>query len=1181
MVSTRRVLCIAGLFALAVFSGSNALAQSAGTGALTATVTDASGAVIPGASVTVSHPETGLNRTQTTESNGSSTFTLLPPGNYSVSISAAGFGKVDLPSVTVNVTETRALTQRLTVGTQQQEVTVEAVAQNVQTENATLGGVVATKSISDLPLVTRNFTQIMGLSAGISAPVTNAAALGRGFGSIYSNGQNDISNSFQIDGVTVNEFGGGSASGGSFFGEIPTPSPDALQEFKVQTAQYDASFGRNSGAQVSIITKSGSNALHGSAFEFFRNEDLNANDWFRNRNGQARGLLRQNQYGGTVGGKITKDKLFYFLSYQGTKQFNGVAASGSSTVSVPAQLTDDRSAAALGREFCPANNPIINTATNAGGTQVACDGSNINPVALAVLNFKVKAGGFAIPTPQLILNQNTSKAIGFSAFSIPARFSENQELGNVDYVISPKHSLALKASYAIAPQQTYLLAGQPPGGGAISLSGSQVESAKLTSLISSHMVNEARFSLFYIRASNNTTDEVTPSAIGLRPVDPSFNVMPILTVTGYLGIGGGGTDGSHAPQQTYEYSDQLSWTSGRQTIKGGVDVQRVDYNIDVTGIGRGGVTFQTFSDFLLGESAAQNGSPTGLSNILSSNGTALPPGGSLNQMRANQLSAFVQDDYKLSQRFTLNLGLRWEYDGTGYDVDTANGGGNASWTLDQTVPIPPASGTYVGYTVANNFAGAVPAGVVKRPLNLLTNGHAPYKDFAPRIGFAWQPFDSSGKFVVRGGFGNFYQVMQGNIWLLELNNNPPIAAKFNLSGAANNLATFAVPYNPPVVRGFFPSFLRTPTSSLSQQALDPSLITPWTYDFNLNLQYAINPTVSLEVGFVGTRSEHLVAGSVLNTPQIATAGNPINCGGPSGCITTNTAANAAQRVPVLGITSNGVSYGSNVGDAESSSLQATLRKQFSHGLQAQAAYTFGRVFTDVSGTVFTGGYAGTVTSNDPTNRAQMHGLADYNRTHRLVVNYSYQLPDFHKNQGFAGRALSSWGVSGVTIVQSGLPMTLTDTGGAILGLTTVRAQMCPGFTYGQLASSGGLESNLNSYFNLNAVADTTATKGAAGCPFPIVGQVNGAGGATGFGNTGRSVLIGPGQFNFDASLIKNLRTGGLSENASLQLRAEFFNLFNHPTFNNPSTVVNAATFGQISATSVAPRIVQLALRYSF
>src|SRR5579871_6711094 len=361
-------------------------AQTAGTGALTINVTDPTGAVIVGATIKVTNAATALTREEVTGTSGSYTFTLLPPGTYSVSISAPGFSNVDVPGVTVNVTETHVLNQQLAVGAQQQQVTVQTEVQAVQTENSTLGGVVGTREITDLPLVTRNFTQIMSLSAGVNASVVNAASLGRGFVSFYANGQNDISNTYQMDGVTVNNFGGGSADGGAFFGQIATPSPDALQEFKVQTAQYDASYGRNAGAQVNIVTRSGTNDFHGTLFEYFRNEDLNANDFFRNRSGLARGILRQNQYGGTIGGRIIRDKLFFFGSYQGTRQLNGVAADGAATVNLPPQLTDNRSAAALGAAFCPQNNPISSTTTFAGGTQVACDGSNINPVALKILN---------------------------------------------------------------------------------------------------------------------------------------------------------------------------------------------------------------------------------------------------------------------------------------------------------------------------------------------------------------------------------------------------------------------------------------------------------------------------------------------------------------------------------------------------------------------------------------------------------------------------------------------------------------------------------------------------------------------------------------------------------------------------------------------------------------------------
>jgi outer membrane receptor protein involved in Fe transport len=1156
-------------------------AQTGETGALTLNVTDPSGAVIVGATVKVGNAS-GLTRSDLTDTNGSHTFTLLPPGNYAVSITAPGFSTIEIPSVTINVTETHVLNQQLVVGSQTQQVTVQTDVQSIQTETATLGDVVSNKAINDLPLVTRNFTQIMTLSPGVNANVENAAALGRGFQPLYTNGFNDISNTYQIDGVTVNSYGGGSADGGGYYGQIATPSPDALQEFKVQTAQYDAGFGRNPGAQVNLITRSGTNGLHGSLFEFFRNEDLNANDFFRNEVGLPTGILRQNQYGGTVGGPIIKDKLFYFFSYQGTNQLNGVASNGSSTINLPSQLTDNRSAAALGAAFCPQNNPVTSTLTFAGGTQVACNGSNISPVALNILNFKLANGTYAIPSPQQIFNAGTSQAIGFGAYSIPATYKEKQELFNIDYVINSKNTLALREEYAISPTVSqFPMPGQPPGAPSVILSGTQLESAKLTTLLSPTLVNEARFSIFYLRASVNTEDQVTPSAVGLTPMNSWLNVMPTITIAGLFNFGGGTTDGDRAPQQTYEYYDQLSWTHGKHTIRTGFDYQRVDLNINVTGLGRGYLTFNTFSDFLLGESAAQNGSPAGLSNVQSANGTALPVNGALNKIRANQMGAFVQDDYKITKNLTLNLGLRWEYDGTAYDSDPANGGDNPEFALDQTVPVPPAGGTFVGYTVAHNFNGVVPPGVVRRPTNLLTTGHAPFHDFMPRIGFAWQPIGNSGKFVVRGGFGSFFQDISVDAYLIELNINPPLAAEFGASGPLAGQSTLANPFFPNITRGFFPSSLRTTSSFLDQLAIAPNLVTPVSYDYNLNLQYAFTNSTVLEVGYVGVRAERIINSTVFNTPQMATASNPVNCSYPSGCITANTAANAALRAPVLGLGPNLFIEGGNFGDSDYNSLQATLRQRLFHGLQAQASYTFGRTMTDITGSDFVAGFGGSVTTNNVQDRNQMHALADYNRAQRLVISYFYSLPGFHDDKGFAGRLLSNWNVSGVTVVQSGQPMTLTDSAGAgIYGYigTTTTAQMCPGFTYGQLVNSGSLQSKLNGYFNLNGVADTVVTAGSASCPYPVIGVVNGQGGATGFGNTGRNILIGPGQFNWEISINKNFT---ITERVHTQFRTDFFNAFNHPQFSNPATTVNTGSFGQITSTTVAPRIVQFSLRLVF
>jgi hypothetical protein len=273
-------------------------AQTSSTGALTVTVKDSTGAVIPGATVTAINA-LGLTRVQTTNSDGVSTFTLLPPGNYKLSLAATGFRTAEVPLVSIHVTETATLSQTLDVGEQQQQVQVVGAAEAVQTETSTLGGVVGTRSINSLPLVTRNFTQILNLSAGVVTDVTNAAAAGRGaLQNIYVNGKDNTGNSYQMDGVSINNYAIGAPSDAiGYYGNIPIPSPDALQEFKVQTSLYDASYGRNSGANVNVVTKSGSNDLHGSLFEFLRNDKLNANTFFQNSTGQPRGILKQNQFG--------------------------------------------------------------------------------------------------------------------------------------------------------------------------------------------------------------------------------------------------------------------------------------------------------------------------------------------------------------------------------------------------------------------------------------------------------------------------------------------------------------------------------------------------------------------------------------------------------------------------------------------------------------------------------------------------------------------------------------------------------------------------------------------------------------------------------------------------------------------------------------------------------------------
>ena len=420
-----------------------ALAQTQTTGSIAGRLTDIGGAVITGASVALTSRATGAQTTATTDQTGNYRFNLLPPGAYALRFSANGF-KTGVPEdITVTVTETSTVNLALSPGQQQETVQVMATAAALQTENATLGTTVEGSTIQTLPLTERNYTQILTLSPGVAGNVNDASQLGRGTIDVYVNGASNISNNFAMDGADINNFGSG--RGGDFVqqGGIPIPNPDAIEEFKIQTTMYDAGFGRDAGANVEVITKTGSNEFHGSAWEFFRNNKLNANDAFLIAQGLPRPDMKQNQFGGAIGGPILRDRFFFFGSYQGTRQINGLSSNSFSSNTLPA-LTNDRSAAAIGSVFC-------NQPTAYGGTQVACNGANINPVSLALLSLKNSTGGYLIPTPN---TTTADTAFGFSSYSIPGQFTEDHALVNTDYQISDKHRLSQRFFYFPRPAES-------------------------------------------------------------------------------------------------------------------------------------------------------------------------------------------------------------------------------------------------------------------------------------------------------------------------------------------------------------------------------------------------------------------------------------------------------------------------------------------------------------------------------------------------------------------------------------------------------------------------------------------------------------------------------------------------------------------------------------------------------
>ncbi|HEY1262825.1 MAG TPA: carboxypeptidase-like regulatory domain-containing protein, partial [Terriglobales bacterium] len=438
--------------------------QNASTGAIGGTTLDPSGAALVGAQISLTNDATGAARTGVSSPNGDYFFPLLSPGSYTVKASKTGFKELVRPHVLVSVTETVRVDLHLEVGASSEVVTVSAEVPLLNTIDSAQGAVTDGLAIQSLPLATRNYTQIIGLSPGIAADVTDASALGAGAGnqaagpngfSAHGGATND--NNYQINGAEVNDLmGAGSLSGG-----VAVPNPDTIQEFKVQTGQYDASYGRNGGANVDLITKTGTNTLHGTLFEFLRNDALDANEFFRKVNHQPRPAVKQNQFGGSVGGPLVKDKLFYFGSYQGTRQRNGLGGGLCISQVVLPPFTNDRSAAALGAMF-----------SGPTGGAIAPDGSNISPQALALLNQKLPNGDYVIPTPQTVTpvaNPTLAQlsAEGTSSFSITCPYTENQFLVNMDYQQSEKSTLSGSYFFSNSSQITTLNTNQNLDGSAV------------------------------------------------------------------------------------------------------------------------------------------------------------------------------------------------------------------------------------------------------------------------------------------------------------------------------------------------------------------------------------------------------------------------------------------------------------------------------------------------------------------------------------------------------------------------------------------------------------------------------------------------------------------------------------------------------------------------------------------
>lgn len=1128
--------------------------QSAATGQIAGNVTDPSKAVLPQATVTATNEATSSTRSVKTNGDGDYAIPLLPPGNYSVTVEASGFRKQTFPHVLVEVASTATVNVRLQVGGASETVSIEAGVELLQTESATNGGLVDDKTVPALPLSSRNYTQILDLSPGVSGSVPNAGSLGKNSVDVFVNGGRIMDNSYQMDGQDVGNMETQGTGAILSIGGISIPNPDAIQEFKVQTSLYDASYGRGAGGNVNVVTKSGADKIHGDLFEFVRNDIFNANDFFLNLHHVKRPPLKQNQFGGTIGGPIIKRKLFYFGSYQGTRQINGVSSNSVANAILPG-LPDDRSAAALGALFGGLRG--VN-----GGT-IAPDGSNINLVALELLNLKVAGGGFLIPTPQKsTIADPEGGPQGSSAFSIPSKFNEDQYIANVDFLPTSKHTISEKFFYAKSPEFLAFTSSNVPGSGTNDLFKNWNANIKDTYVATSTFINELSFG--YHRAYGKVASEnsVTNQSIGLTP-GCSSPFMPIMVI-GSLELSGNFNDGQFTAPTAWAASDQVSWTHGKHNFRAGFGWEKDIADSADQEVTRGDMAFLSFEDFLLGMSAAQlgNGGPggSGLSSINVSDDLC---GDTNREFHVSSLYSFAQDDIKVTPHLKVNAGLRWE--GIG---QTSDGRGKLVDFWPTLASNDLAANPFSGFIASSNFTGNLPPGIARNSNPTFAADAWAFNNFGPRLGFAWTPQRFNDLLVVRGGYGIYFTHPPVND-AFQLIVNPPFFSRQTNVGPLNGLATLQVPFNPPS-NEVFPNFVpRTATSALTINSISPNWKTPYTEQWNFGIQYALNNSTSLQIGYVGTKSNRIEMTNQINQALLASPANPING------ITTNTVANAVDRVSVLGIAPSGLNQAQWIGYSNFNSLQTTLTKRLSHGIQFGASYTYGKTLTDVTGvgTFPLGGGA----YNNQLDPANGYGPADFDTRHRFVANYLWNLPKFQNDQGVAGKILSGWGVSGVVVVQSGPALTFTDPrAGSIYGLAgafgTFGATLCPGFTAANILSPGPVETNLNNFFNNNAF-----------CAPPLVGN------GSGFGTLGRGAVYGPGQHNMDMSILKDTKVGGLSEAGTVQFRVEFFNTFNTPQFASQTTTqfstsitqLGAPSFGQVTATTVSPRLIQFGLKYIF
>ncbi len=1172
-------------------------------GNISGTVTDPSGAAVSGAEITITSLSTGLTRSEHSKTTGEYQFTDLPSGNYSVAVSQTGFEVQKYPSVLVQGDRTVSLPVKLSAGNVNEAVTVNANSSLNQTD-PTNGLVLSHAQIEETPLATGSFTQLAVLAPGINADFINGTGTNEGLGnqSIYANGQRATDNTFLVDGVDVsNLFNGNSSSqvasgratpntGENFLAggtiqtntsvydaignAIPSPSPEQVDEIRVNSSMYDAQQGAKSGAHVDVGTLSGSNKIHGQGYIYRGTNFLNAAPFFYKQQStlyggtitpdQVNPYLHRITAGGTAAGPILKNKLFLFAAYNGVRVTD--LLNGTSMLGVPSALTDDRSATGI-------TNAVNSTGEKFNGT--------IDPAALAILNYKLPSGQYLVPSA----SSNAAAQLGNGQPDVilqqAPNFKADQATGSVDANLSSSDVLSLKYFYQHDPATNPFTNSSTLGFNQTLDAGSQLASIVNSWTPTPRLSWQQTFGFVRQKAYSSNAQPLTPQNVGINlfgySTFPGLSIpIPVVQNGGNvsnrtLNVGPTGSffrDGLF--QNSFQPRSTVTQTLGRHNLTYGGNFNYTQLNIRNRRQNTADINFTNFANFVQG--------------TVRNNSTFLQ-GASNRYYRTKDVGAFVQDKWQLRSNLSVTLGFRYDYDGP-FSEKYGN-----FFNFDPSLyQYNAASDTIVndGFIVAGNNPTFATPGVSSSTLLNRQDG------FAPRVGFAWSPTANNNKVVFRGGFGLYYNRGEYFSYLspgagsgvsgpFGVTQEPPFVVTQGpiLGATLSNPFGTTQPTPPTGNPSDFTAYLPTRTQLLNGSqtfpfgSYDIHNKLPYTENWSFDMQIQPVNSLTLSIGYIGNRGRHGIIPIPFNQPGIATPTNPINGESYSygyqavdangNALTTEPAntydgGNTDLRVPYLGYSINSVLYEAT-GNSAYDSLQFQATKQVTHGLQFTAAYTWSHSLDEQSGLgLFYNG-------SNPLNLRSGYGSSDFDRTNVVSFNYVYRFPDLIHSKSLLAKTVNGFGLQGVTILQSGQPYSVEDYSGAIGsqyysfndGITNPIIPLAPGTSPKQaLTGHSGAFYPLNGQTALNPAAFqipfvNPGDNGVPACGVSTAGVPVCDVFENSFGPSNqRNIFRQDFQKRADISVVKN---AAITEGISARYTLDFFNVTNTPSFDIPNNSI--------------------------